>query len=335
MSKHKWATMHDVAIRANVGKITVSRVLRTPEKVAEKTRQRVLDAIRELGYVPDGMAGALSSSRSRIVGALVSTLADSVFTSTIEGLSRTLRRSDYELLLANTDYAPELEEAAVRTLLSRRPDGLALTSSQHTPQLRELLLRSNVPVVELWDLPENPIGHVVGFSNRLAGRAITEYLIAQSHRKIAFIGGNRSGDVRGQQRAEGYREVLLEAGLGTALFIDSATPELSDVEAGAQGLSSALERWPDLDAVICVSDPLAMGALCEAARQGVTVPTELAVSGFGGLELSQPAGLNLTTIEFPGKRIGEMAADILMNSEGNDTRQIIDLGFELVRRATA
>ena len=327
--------MQDVALRANVGKITVSRVIRTPEKVSVETRKRVLEAIRELGYVPDEMAGALSSSRSRIVGALVSTLADSVFSSTIDGLSQTLRREGYELLLTNTDYAPEFEEQAVRTLLGRRPDGMVLTSSQHTPAVQALLRQSRVPVVELWELPEDPICHVVGFSNRMAGRAITEYLVSQSHRRIAFIGGSREGDQRGQERVAGYREVMGKAGLGEGLFPDAGAAGVSDVEMGARCLAAALKRWADLQAVVCVSDSVALGALCEAARRGLRVPEDLAVTGFGGGDMSRAAGLNLTTIEFPGHRIGQMAADLLLDPAIGDQAQTVDLGFTLRRRGTA
>ena len=110
MSKGKWVTMKDVADLAQVGTITVSRVLRTPEKVTEAKRERVQKAIKELGYVPDNTAGALSSSKSRVFGAIVSTINDSVFAQTLDGLSSTLRAAGYELLLTSTNYDPDVEE---------------------------------------------------------------------------------------------------------------------------------------------------------------------------------------------------------------------------------
>jgi len=331
--------MEEVAARAGVGKITVSRVIRTPDKVAPKTRARVQDAIRDLGYVPDRTAGALSSMRSGVVGALVSTLADSVFASTVDGLSRTLREAGHELLLTSTDYDPDIEQEAVRTLLGRRPDGLVLTSTGHTGSLRRMLDVARVPVVEVWQMPRRPIGHVVGFSNLEAGRALTEYLIGTGRRAIAFLGVARPHDDRGRRRAEGYAAALTAAGLGAPRLVPwgdgGLDGGLANAEAGVRALEQARSRWPDLDAVICVSDPVALGVMCEARRLGLAVPGDLAVAGFGGLEMSAPAAMNLTTVAFPGEEIGSRAAEILLHPQDYPTPQVIDLGFSLVRRATA
>lgn len=327
--------MEEVAARAGVGKITVSRVIRTPDKVAPKTRARVQDAIRDLGYVPDRTAGALSSMRSGVVGALVSTLADSVFASTVDGLSRTLREAGHELLLTSTDYDPDIEEEAVRTLLGRRPDGLVLTSTGHTDALRRMLDVARVPVVEVWQMPRRPIGHVVGFSNLEAGRALTEYLIGTGRRAIAFLGVGRPHDDRGRRRAEGYAAALTAAGLGAPRLVPWGDGGLSNAAAGVRALDQARSRWADLDAVICVSDPVALGVMSEARRLGLEVPGDLAVTGFGGLEMSAPAAMNLTTVAFPGEEIGSRAAEILLHPQDYPTPQVIDLGFRLVRRATA
>ncbi|MEM7319654.1 MAG: LacI family DNA-binding transcriptional regulator, partial [Pseudomonadota bacterium] len=334
LRKQKWVTMQDVARRARVGKITVSRVIRTPEKVATTTRERVQAAIQDLGYVPDETAGALSSSRSRVIGALVSTLSDSVFASTIDGLSRTLRRSGYELLLTNTDYDPEIEEEALRTLLGRRPDGLVLTSTSHTEAMHRLIRASNVPVVEIWQMPRDPIDYVVGFSNYNAGLRITQYLIEKSYRKIAFIGGDRQHDIRGQRRAEGYADALRQAGLGQPLLTLGSPVDMPDVAFGAASLNRALESWPDLDAVVCVSDPVAMGVICEANRRQLAIPDRLAVTGFGGLQLTYASALNLTSVEFPGEEIGVRAAEILLEPDDHQDNKVHDLGFRLAIRAT-
>ncbi|WP_325063128.1 LacI family DNA-binding transcriptional regulator [Halovulum marinum] len=335
MSRHRWVTMGEVAARAEVGKITVSRVIRTPDKVAPETRRRVQAAIRELGYVPDRTAGALSSMRSGVIGALVSTLGDSVFASTIDGLSQRLRGAGHELLLTSTDYDPALEEEAVRTLLGRRPDGLVLTSTAHTADVRRMLAASRVPVVEIWQMPDDPVGHVVGFSNRAAGHALTEYLIGSGRRAIAFLGGDRPNDSRGRRRAEGYAAALEAAGLGAPRPVSRGAGDLPNAEFGARALREARVRWPDLDAVICVSDPVAVGALCEARRTGLSVPDGLAVAGFGGLEVASEAALDLTTVAFPGAEIGRRTAEILLHPRDHTAPQIVDLGFRLIRRATA
>lgn len=334
MNERPWTTMKDVAARAGVGTITVSRVLRTPDKVAAQTRERVEEAIRALGYVPDETAGSLSSNRSRVIGALVSTLSDSVFASTVEGLSGALREAGRELLIADTGYEPAHEEALIRALLGRRPDGLVLTSTRHTEAARRLLTASGVGVVEVWELPERPVGHVVGFSNRRAGRALAQHLIRSGRRRIAFIGGRRAHDERGRLRALGYADAMAAARLGPPLFADNDPGLISGADIGASGLARALAHWPDLDAVMCVSDAVAAGALCEAARRGLSVPETLAVTGFGGFDLARESALDLTTIEAPGAEIGAKAAELLLTAGPGAPPRMIDLGFRLVRRAT-
>lgn len=330
----RWVTMRDVAREAGVGAITVSRVIRTPEKVKPETRARVEAAIRALGYVPDETAGALSSAKSRIVGAVVSTLDNAVFASTIGGLTEELGRAGYQLVLASTNYDPEAEARLVATLLGRRPDGLVLTSTEHRPETRRLLEGCGIPTVELWELPPSPIDRVVGFSNRAAGRAITRYLIGKGHRRIGFIGGRDPNDHRGRQRAEGYREALAEAGLGESRAV---TVEARGPEAGAIGLGRLLDEWPDTSAVICVSDPVALGAFCEAGRRGLKVPEGLAVTGFGDQDFAGERGIGLTTVRVPGPLIGRQAARLLLTGPEplGTAERIVDVGFEIVRRLTA
>ena len=153
--ERRWVRMSEVAAAAGVSAMTVSRVLRTPDKVSRETCARVEAAIRKLGYVPDEAAGAFSSRRSRIVGALVSTLGGSVFASTVDGLSQTLREAGYQLLLATTNYAPAVEADVIAAMLARRPDGLVLTSTHHTKSAYRLLKGAGVPVVELWNCPKS------------------------------------------------------------------------------------------------------------------------------------------------------------------------------------
>ncbi len=337
-NKHKWVTMIDVAEAADVSAITVSRVLRQPEKVRPETRERVRAAIHALGYVPDEAAGALSSRRSRIVGALISTLASSFFASTVDGLSNELRAAGYQLLLANTDYTPEIEAESIQALLGRRPDGLVLSSTAHTEAAERLLRTSGIPVVEIWELPEAPIDCAVGFSNHAAARAMTEFLADSGRRRIGFVVNNRPRGTRARARAEGYAEALAARAMGPLRLVEAvAMAGDTDPEIGARGLGELLDRWPDTDAVFCVSDQVALGALCEARRRGLDVPNDIAIAGFGDFEIASEAGLALTTVRVPGFAIGKQAARLILARSGSSPSHpaIIDLGFEIVRRATA
>lgn len=334
MGKDKWVTMRDVAELANVGTITVSRVLRTPEKVSESKRQRVLEAIEKLGYVPDNTAGALSSSKSRVFGAIISTISDSVFASTLEGLSSTLRAAGYELLLTSTDYDPDVEEDALRALLARRPDGIVLTSTTHSAGASRLIKSLSIPVVEIWQLPSAPLDIAVGFSNFQAGYDMALHLIESGRKNIAFLGGGSLRDERGRRRREGYIAALGAADLAPVTWPNEEHGMRAGIEIGAAFFEECLKANPHIDAVMCVSDTVAVGVLCEAGRRNLDVPGDLTVSGFGGFEVATPAGFNLTTIEIPGREIGIASARALLDPEAARARKVIDLSYELVVRGT-
>ena len=334
MGKGKWVTMKDVASLAGVGTITVSRVVRTPEKVTEAKRKRVQKAIEDLGYVPDNTAGALSSSKSRVFGAIVSTINDSVFAETLDGLSSALRAAGYELLLTSTNYDPEVEEDALRALLARRPDGIVLTSTIHTSGVTKLLKSVGIPVIEIWQLPPAPLDIAVGFSNFQAAYDLARYLIDSGRKNIAFLGGDGLRDARGHRRREGYTAALAAAGMAPITWPDDNQGALSGVEIGAAFFEGGFSADLQVDAVMCVSDQVAMGVLCEAKRRNVEVPKDLAVAGFGGFELATPSGFDLTTIEIPGMEIGVATAKALLDPETARANKIIDLGYTLVERGT-
>ena len=334
MGKDKWVTMRDVADLAGVGAITVSRVLRTPEKVSEAKRDRVQKAIEELGYVPDNTAGALSSSRSRVFGAIVSTISDSVFASTLDGLSGTLRAAGFELLLTSTGYDPDVEEDALRALLARRPDGIVLTSTSHSAGTSQLLKSLSIPVVEIWQLPSAPLDIAVGFSNFQAGHDMARHLIDSGRKTIAFLGGGCLLDARGRRRREGCEDALHAAGMTPITWPNDGQGRPSGIELGAAFFDQCLNANPHIDAVMCVSDTVAVGVLCEARRRNLHIPDDLAVSGFGGFEVARPSGFDLTTIEVPGEAIGVASAKALLDPDAARRKKVIDLGYRLVVRGT-
>lgn len=332
--QRKWVTMGDVARHAGVGKITVSRALRTPSKVSPATLEKIQQAVMALGYVRDETAGALSSQRSRIVGALVSTLEQPVFASTIRGLEEGLSAGGLQLLLGSTRYEPEKEALMVSTLLGRRPDALILTSTQHRNDTRRLLENAGIPVIELWELPQRPIFAAVGFSNRAAMADLTGHLLRHGRRRPAFLRTDRANDPRADQREAGYRAALGE--LPPRVHFVPPEDDRTGPDFGARGLTEVLERWPDTDAVICVSDALAVGAICEARRRGLDVPGALAVTGFGDTDVAGASALDLTTVRIDGAAIGQAAARLTLAATADQPlpEKIIDIGYTLMRRAT-
>jgi LacI family gluconate utilization system Gnt-I transcriptional repressor len=328
--------MEDVARRAGVSQMTVSRALRTPDKVAPATRARIAAAVAELDYVPDLVAGGLAARRSRLVAVIVSTLENSIFAATVQGLNSVLHKHGYAILLGASDYSREGEEQLLRAVLGRRPDGIVLTDSVHTPSARRLLRMAEVPVVEAWELPASPLDLAAGFSNLAAGRAMVRALHGWGYRRIAFLGTGAEDDRRGQLRRDGYRIALAELGAGPPREVALPT-KVAAVTDGPAALDALLDGHPDADAAFCVVDGLAAGLLLACQRRGMAVPRRFAVAGFGDFDLAHPAALDITTVRVSGRAIGAAAGELLLTRMRGEpvAAPIRDVGFEIVRRSSA
>src|ERR1700737_1003397 len=206
---HSAPTLSAVAKLAGVSSITVSRVVRLPNLVAPRTRGRVEAAMRELGYVPNQLAGALASARTRSVGVLVPTIANSIFADTVQGLSDELEPSGYAVILAQSRYDAAREDHMLAALLSRRPEAIIMVGSPATEDGARLLRRAGIPGGETWDLPATPIDAVAGFNNYEAGCAVARHLVAQGRQNLAFIGGD---DPRATRRWHGFNDTAQAAG---------------------------------------------------------------------------------------------------------------------------
>src|SRR3954454_11425899 len=250
--------MEDVGRRAGVSPLPVSRALRTPDKVAPATRARIAAAIAELDYVPDLVAGGLAARRSRLVAVIVSTLENSIFAATVQGLDAALRDQGYAVLLGSSDYSREGEEDLLRAVLCRRPDGIVLTDYVHTPAAQRLLRAAGIPVVETWELPAAPLDLAVGFSNLAAARAMTLDLYAYGYRRIAFVGTSAPDDRRGRLRREGYRAALAELEAGPPREVLLPVP-LVGITDGPAAFDALLAAHPYADAAFCGVDALAAG----------------------------------------------------------------------------
>src|ERR1700682_2340697 len=169
-------TLTDVARLAGVSPITVSRALNTPEQLTADTLARVQEAVARTGYVPNRVAGGLASSRSRLVAALVPTVASPVFLETVQAGTDTLAQAGYQVMLGQSGYGETREDALLDAIIGRRPDGVILTGVMHSPEGRRRLAAAGIPVVETWDLTPTPIDMLVGFSHEKVGVAVAEYL---------------------------------------------------------------------------------------------------------------------------------------------------------------
>jgi LacI family transcriptional regulator, gluconate utilization system Gnt-I transcriptional repressor len=310
-------TMADVAARVGVSKMTVSRALNrsgsSERSTSEALRQRVLQACEEMGYVIDQTARTFSSKRSGFVAAVLPSLNNSNFSETAHGITAAVEASGLQLLLGYSDYRVETEEQLVRAMLMRRPEGVILTGGSHTPPTRAMLRAAGVPVVETWDLPAEPIEHTVGFSNAAAAAAMVRHLYARDYRRIAFIGGTSNRDTRGADRRRGYSEAIQALGLPTGRVISFGQPPISMAQ-GAEAMAQLVQQWPDVDAVVCVSDLSAFGALTECQRRGWHVPERIAIAGFGDFEVAKNCHPRLTTVTLDCAGIGRAAGELLLRA---------------------
>jgi LacI family transcriptional regulator len=301
--------LRDVAARAGVSPATVSRALSTPGKVRPEALERVLAAVRDSGYMPDGAARALRSRRTLTVGALVPTLDNAIFASAIHALQDSLKDAGYNLLVACHDYDVPAETRIARSLLQRGIDGMVLVGLDHDKTLFDLLRAHRIPYVLTWALDPSGGHTCVGFENREAAARIADYLLALGHRKIAMIAGETLRNDRARERVIGVREALAAAGI-------RLTPKrLVEVpytfEAARAAFGRVVGSGPT--AIICGNDVLAIGALAEARDRGLRVPQDLSITGFDDLPISSLVTPALTTVRVPTQRMGEQAAALLLS----------------------
>ena len=325
--------MRDIARLAGVAPITASRAVNTPEQVSEDVRRRVAEAIAKTGYVPNLLAGGLASSRSRIVAALVPTVTGPVFSPTIDALTESLGQRGYQLMLGQTGYAGNREEALLEAIIGRRPDGIVLTGIVHPLEGRRRLLAAGIPVVETWDLTSTPIDMLVGFSHVEVARSVARFLHARGRRRPALIVGS---DERARQRADAFVETARALGMEETRLV--FVPATTTLRSGRDGVAELLQQSSGApDAVWGGSDLLAMGVITEARARGMRVPDDLAVVGFGDIDFAADMSPALTTVHIDAATIGRQAADfIVARAEGRAVEpRVVDIGFAIVERESA
>lgn len=329
-------TMADVARIAGVSPMTVSRAFKRDSSVSEATRGAILQVAEDLGYVFDSTASNLRSQKTDFVAVTIPSINNANFADTVAGLTEGLKDRGLQLLLGHTNYDMAEEERLIEQLLRRRPEAIVVTGGRHTDRARRMLANAGIPVIETWDLPEAPIGHVVGFSNAGAVWGMVDHFVARGLTRIAFIGGDADRDTRGSDRRAGFVAAMQAHGLDATRLIAAGVPPISMRE-GAEAMARLLEELPDTEAVICVSDLSAFGALTECQRRGVAVPGRLSLAGFGNYEIADVAVPGLTTINpFPreiGVRTAALILQVLAGEQVSAAR--IEISPELLLRQSS
>ena len=308
-------TLRDVSEASGVSEMTVSRVLRNRGDVSATTREKVLQAAKSLGYVPNKIAGALASQRVNLVAVIIPSLSNMVFPEVMTGISRVLEETDLQPVVGVTDYLPEKEEKVLYEMLSWRPSGVIIAGLEHSDASRAMLRASGIPVVEIMDTDGIPVDAMVGISHRRAGREMAAAIIEAGYRRIGFLGTKMPLDHRARKRFEGFTQALAKAG------IEMADQEFysggSALAKGREMTQTMLERTPDLDFLYYSNDMIGAGGLLYLIEKGYDIPRDIGLAGFNGVELLQGLPRQLATMDACRAEVGRRAAEILVERTQN------------------
>jgi len=326
-------TVFDVARAVGCSIATVSRALNQPDRVSATVRQRVAEAVDQLGYVPNGSARALRSSKSRLIGAVIPTLSHAIYARLIQSVQSRLNKAGVSLLHVAVGYDLKLEAKSIRLLLEQGVEGIVLVGAHHRPESFGLLRDREIPFVATYAVAEGCEVPFVGFDNAKAGRMAARYLVDLGHRKLAMIAGITKNNDRAAERVKGFLESARRAGIDPSEVEVVEAPYRMD--SGEAALRLMLETRPDITAVFCGSDILAVGAMKECRRRGLSVPNELSIVGFDNLEIAEYLWPALTTIAIPAEAMGERAADYLLADPAEKRLQArVELETQLIVRET-
>ena len=302
-------TLRDVSEASGVSEMTVSRVLRNRGDVSEKTRSRVLDAARALGYVPNKIAGALASQRVNLVAVIIPSMSNLVFPEVMMGISSVLDDTPLQPVVGLSHYRPEREEAVLYEMLSWRPSGIILAGLEHTDAARAMLANAGIPVVEIMDADGDPIDAMVGISHRRAGRLMGEEIVKSGYKRVAFLGTKMPLDHRARKRFEGFTQALAKA------VIEMADKEFyaggSALVKGREMTEAVLRRSPDIDFLYYSNDMIAAGGLLYCLDKGYDIPNALGLAGFNNVNLLKGLPRMLATMDACRFEIGTKAAEIV------------------------
>lgn len=329
------ATYKDIARRAKVSTATVSHVLRGTRFVSPKVREAVLTAANDLEYVPNAIASGLRRQSMHTVGFITTELTNPVYAEMAVAAEEVLRESGYTVVISNTFNELERERAYIDTMVERRVDGLLLTSVQFESDTWRLLTKRKLPFVLLNRRFSDYATPYVGVDNLGGMYALVKHLFSLGHRRIGFISGlSHSSSAR--DRYNGYLQAHREQGLTVdpILFFEGHYDIQSGINGAHHLLSLPEDRRPT--AIACANDLSAFGVLSWAEEQGIKVPEQLSVTGFDNMEIASLSFASLTTVEQPRRKMGRIAAEMLLNLINNDALETnsIVLPCKLIMRDT-
>ena len=306
---HRPLTLRDVSEVSGVSEMTVSRVLRNQGDVSEATRERVLKIAKQMGYVPNKIAGALASSRVNLVAVIIPSMSNMVFPEVMTGISQVLEETELQPVVGITGYLPEKEEKVLYEMLSWRPSGVIIAGIEHSEASRAMLRASGIPVVEIMDADGTPVESMVGISHRRAGQKMAEAILKGRYRNIGFLGTKMALDHRARKRFEGFTETLAKNGV--EILDKEFYSGGSALVKGREMTREILKREPELDFLYYSNDLIGAGGLMYLLENGYDIPAQIGLAGFNGVDLLKGLPKELATMDACRLETGRRAAEII------------------------
>jgi LacI family transcriptional regulator len=327
--------LEDVARLAGVSTASVSRALNTPNLVSAELRDRIAKAAQDLKWVPNGIAKALASLRTRTIGVMIPTLSHQNFATLIETLQQDLAAAHYTLVLCCMATSDELRLQQARKLVEQGVECLVLVGEAHPAALFDLLRSQNVPYVITYTSGRDPRHICIGFDNYAASVSLTEHLLKLGHHDFGMVVHQTDGNDRIQQRIAGVQDTLAKAGIAVRPqhFVRVNSRHIASGREGMRKILSDDRLRPT--ALICTNDYIATGAMIEAKKLGLQIPDELSIVGFDDTDMSAHLSPPLTTIRVPSRLMGEeIAKYIIAHLETGSAEHPAALSAELIVRSS-
>lgn len=330
------ATIHDVAQRAGVSPITVSRVINHSGYASAETRERVEAAVAELGYVPNRLARSLRSKRTHTLALVITDITNPFFTTVARGVEDTASDAGYTVIFCNTDESESEEKKYLQVLLQQQVDGILLVPARNTPDSIELIRKQNTPVVVLDRRLSSAVDvDTVRCENELGAYQLVRLLIELGHRQIAILSGPL-GVSTAEDRLAGYRRAMREAEIGDEA--QNVTYGSFNQASGAEMMHQLLEQDPRPTAVFAANNLIGIGALHAIQQAGLRVPEDVALVSFDDLPPTLLTTPFFTVSAQPAYEMGKRATQLLLarlTKSATEPCQEIVLPTELIVRQSS
>lgn len=337
MTAYKQITIYDIAEALSLSPATISRGLKDHPAIRKDTRKRIMDKAREMGYQHNSFASNLRRNRTNTIGVIVPRLNSYFMSTVIAGMEKVANAAGYNLIISQSMESVQKEISNVNTLFNSRVDGLLVSLAYDTEDIShfDMVLDKNIPLIFFDRVFEHPQCTSVVIDNYKAAYEVTQHLIAQGSKRIVHISANQKRNVY-IDRLKGYRHALADANIpydDNLVFYNN----LSD-QAGIEVSQAILAMDEKPDGIFSANDACAVSCIRQLKMAGVKVPQDIAVVGFNNDPLSKVIEPNLTSVNYPGQEMGEIAASTLirrLDQREGVTLNTIVLRHDLVVRESS